>query len=87
MKCQNLFSGKNKINRSICRLLKILVNVLSAKSVLYRDLASKQGGSVAQLDAGGRGFSPRRGRQHSFVEIDHEIYFDTKYFRKKNNRS
>ena len=36
--------------------------------------------SVAQLDApsdwrpGGRGFSPRRGRQHSFVEIDHEIY-------------
>ena len=35
--------------------------------------------SVAQLDApsdwrpGGRGFNPRRGRQHSFVEIDHEI--------------
>ena len=36
--------------------------------------------SVAQLDApsdwrsGGRGFYPRRGRQHSFVEIDHEIF-------------
>ena len=38
--------------------------------------------SVAQSDAclpsdwrpGGRGFSPRRGRQHSFVEIDHEIF-------------
>ena len=35
--------------------------------------------SVAQLDApsdwrpGGRGFNPRRGRQHSFVEIDHEM--------------
>ena len=35
--------------------------------------------SVAQLDApsdwrpGGRGFNPRRDRQHSFVEIDHEI--------------
>ena len=35
--------------------------------------------SVAQLDApsdwrpGGRGFNPRRCRQHSFVEIDHEI--------------
>ena len=34
--------------------------------------------SVAQLDAlsdwrpGGHGFNPRRGRQHSFVEIDHE---------------
>ena len=36
--------------------------------------------SVAQLDAssdwrlGGRGFNPRRGRQHSFVEIDHIIF-------------
>ena len=36
--------------------------------------------SVAQLDApsdwkpGGRGFNPRRGRRHSFVEIDHEIF-------------
>ena len=24
---------------------------------------------------GGRRFNPRRGRQHSFVEIDHEIFF------------
>ena len=36
--------------------------------------------SVAQLDApsdwrpGGRGFNPRRGRQHSFVGIDREIF-------------
>ena len=36
--------------------------------------------SVAQLDApsdwgpGGRRFNPRQGRQHSFVEIDHEIF-------------
>ena len=36
--------------------------------------------SVAQLDApsdwrpGGRGFNRRRGRQHSFVEIDREIF-------------
>ena len=35
--------------------------------------------SVAQLDApsdwrpGGREFNPRRGRQHSFVEFDHEL--------------
>ena len=35
---------------------------------------------MAQLDApsdwrpGGRGFSPRRGRQHSFVVIDREIF-------------
>ena len=36
--------------------------------------------SVAQLDVPsdwgpGHGFNPRRGRQHSFVEIDHEIFF------------
>ena len=36
--------------------------------------------SVAQLDVpsdwrpGGRGFNPRRGRQHSLMEIDHEIF-------------
>ena len=35
---------------------------------------------MAQLDApfdwrpGGLGFNPRQGRQHSFVEIDHEIF-------------
>ena len=35
---------------------------------------------MAQLDAlsdwrpGGHGFNPRRGRQHTFVEIDHEIF-------------
>ena len=38
------------------------------------------GASVAHLDApsdwrpGGRGFNPRQSRQHSFVEIDHEIF-------------
>ena len=36
--------------------------------------------SVTQLDVpsdwrpGGPGFNPRRGRQHSFMEIDHEIF-------------
>ena len=36
--------------------------------------------SVAQLDApsdwrpGGNGFNPHQGRQHSFLEIDHEIF-------------
>ena len=36
--------------------------------------------SVAQLDVpsdwrpGSHGFNPCRGRQHSFVEIDHEIF-------------
>ena len=36
--------------------------------------------SVAQLDVpsdwrpGGRGFNPRQGQKHSFMEIDHEIF-------------
>ena len=40
----------------------------------------KEAVSVAQLAAqsnwrpGGRGFNPRQGRQHSVVEIDHEIF-------------
>ena len=38
---------------------------------------------MAQLDApsdwrpGGSGFNPRRGRQHSFIEIDHFEIFST----------
>ena len=35
------------------------------------------GGSVGcavRLETGCRGFNPRRGRQHSFMEIDHEIF-------------
>ena len=31
-------------------------------------------GVVSDWRPGGRGFNPRRGRQHSFVEIDHEIF-------------
>ena len=43
-------------------------------------ITNREPASVAQLDApsdwrpGGRGFNPRRGQQHSFVEIDHEIF-------------
>ena len=52
-----------------------------ASDVPYKSsVVVHQPASVAQLDApsdwrpGGRGFNPRRGRQHSFVEIDHEIF-------------
>ena len=44
------------------------------------DIPSYLPASMAQLDApsdgrpGSRGFNPRRGRQHSFMEIDHEIF-------------
>ena len=40
-------------------------------------LLASLGGSVGcavRLETGGRRFNPRRGRQHSFVEIDHEIF-------------
>ena len=56
-----------RVCRLICRKLNMMLQKLSRVS-------------VAQLDApsdwrpGGRGFNPRRGRQHSFVEIDHEIF-------------
>ena len=49
-------------------------------SSLFLSFIASSPASVAQLDApsdwrpGGRGFNPRRGRQHSFVEIDHEIF-------------
>ena len=40
------------------------------------DIASLDGsfGCASDWRSGGRGFDPRRGRQHSFVEIDHEIF-------------
>ena len=59
---------------------------LGGRGVIYttwnkgNNMCSFESASVAQLDArsdwrpGGRGFNHRRGRQHSFVEIDHEIF-------------
>ena len=57
----------------------VLCFSLIYKVKLFIKVQSDLPASVAQLDApsdwrpGGRGFNPRRGRQHSFVEIDHEI--------------
>ena len=56
--------------------LKFSIMRVTCSNVLYRSKPA----SVAQLDApsnwrpGGCGFNPHRGRQHSFVEIDHEIF-------------
>ena len=44
---------------------------------IYLFVCAGLGGSVgcaSDWRPGGRGFDPRRGRQHSFVEIDHEIF-------------
>ena len=57
-----------------------MANLLILKKDIFVVSQSIKPASVAQLDApsdwrpGGRGFNPRRGRQHSFVEIDHEIF-------------
>ena len=61
------------VGPNILRVLQKLVTIHLPNSFLLP-------ASVAQLDApsnwrpGGHGFNPRRGRQHSFVEIDHEIF-------------
>ena len=53
---------------------------LGLHSLLRPFWSNALGASVAWLDApsdwrpGGRGFNPHRARQHSFVEIDHEIF-------------
>ena len=43
---------------------------------IYLRCASLSGivGCVSNWRPGGHGFDPRRGRQHSFVEIDREIF-------------
>ena len=46
--------------------------------MVVKDKVAGLGGSVGcavRLEPGGPGFNPRRGRQHSFMEIDHEIIF------------
>ena len=44
-------------------------------TVIQRDFAGLGGSDVSSdWRPGGRRFNPRRGRQHSFVEIDHEIF-------------
>ena len=46
-------------------------------NTVYLMIGAGLGGSVAGASdwrPGGRGFDHGRGRQHSFVEIDHEIF-------------
>ena len=72
---QNCIMLSQIISKFFIQKLLIFVLLLRENRHYYTLLAS-----VAQLDApsdwrpGGRGFNPRRGRQHSFVEIDHEIF-------------
>ena len=62
------------------RLLYICFTIYVSFFFFFLSTKFTEPASVAQLDApsdwrpGGRGFNSRRGRQHSFVEIDHEIF-------------
>ena len=75
MHCKSYSHFFSKKFQHICVSLDVNFN-----ESLTNDVVIFEPASVAQLDApsdwrpGGRGFNPRRGRQHSFVEIDHEIF-------------
>ena len=65
--CQNMTLHDNCLN------IVLSFNLLSCYILVRAGL----GGSLdapSDWRPGGRGFNPRRGRQHSFVEIDHEIF-------------
>ena len=52
-------------------------NVYGLTILLMNHILAGLGGSVgctSDWRPGGRGFNPRQGRQHSFVEIDHEMF-------------
>ena len=68
--------SRNRVNEQT----KLKAEELFSNNIFVNIFLVDQPASMAQLDApsdwrpGGRGFNPRRGRQHSFVEIDHEIF-------------
>ena len=81
---------KKKKNSSFFQKKGFDISWESSPFLLLYDISpnlSPEPASVAQLDApsdwrpGGRGFNPRRGRQHSFVEIDREM-FSFRWFKK-----
>ena len=67
---------------SVCFLGKIgkIFKKVRFTEIFAQHAKHRESASVAHLDApsdwrpGGHGFNPRRGRQYSFVEIDHEIF-------------
>ena len=58
-------------------LAEVIRSIHNPQPCFYRHSIQRNGGSVGCAFVwrpGGRWFDPRRGRQHSFVEIDHEIF-------------
>ena len=90
MSTHNFLISKNKtyvVGHNVCLLLLLfffffffLRNKKIYPIIIIKYSSLTMPASVAQLDVpsdwrpGGRGFNPHRGRQHSFVEIDHERF-------------
>ena len=71
-----LLRNKNTINTFPLKK-STLSGAMAPDKVLFFNGKAGLGGSVgcaSDWRPGGCGFDPRRGRQHSFVEIDHEIF-------------
>ena len=76
--------SKEKVNKAKIKIIIFALFCYRNYIIRYRNIQIHHfatcAASVAQLDApsdwrpGGRGFNPRRGREHSFVEIDHELF-------------
>ena len=61
------------MDRMICKK-DLVVFLFPHRTYVLDMLESPPCGDSNIWRPGGRGFNPRRGRQHSFVEIDHEIF-------------
>ena len=78
-----MMGKETKVREKITKfdIVEVLLSNLGSIEYLFVHLTADPGpASVAQMDVpsdwrpGGRGFNPQRGRQHSFVEFDREIF-------------
>ena len=65
---------KRSLWRSMRSLIRLPTSSLISDVLLETRVLGGSFGCASDWRPGGRGFDPRRGRQHSFVEIDHEIF-------------
>ena len=69
--------SKNLDQSRIIKCFSLMTPLGTLCRLTLLNLSAGLGGAVgcaSDWRPGGRGFDPRRGRQHSFVEIDHEIF-------------
>ena len=71
---QDVHSNLRAITDAKHGLIQAVADNFDANISSQNDLQSIHALAPSDWRPGGRGFIPRRGRQHSFVEIDHEIF-------------